>query len=149
MHVIKSLYGVPESGLHWFMTYHGHHITELKMVTSTYDPCLPITDGTIEGNFAIVGMQTDDTLMLATQQFIDAEEAIRERAQFRAKPTTRLIEDNLLEFNGCTLTMDGESIILKQKGQGQKIKVIDFKAPDRAQQYMEQRARGAYIAFIC
>ena len=27
----KPLYGIPESGLHWFLTYHGHHLDRLNM----------------------------------------------------------------------------------------------------------------------
>lgn len=146
--VIKPLYGIPEAGVHWFATYHGHHIRELNMVTSTYDPCLLITAGEPE-RFGIIGMQTDDTLMLGTTEFSQAEEEARDKAQFRAKPKTRLKEGTPLEFNGCTLTMNGETIGLTQKGQGSRIIAIDMTAPDRAQRYMEQRARGAYIASIC
>jgi hypothetical protein len=40
-------------------------------------------------------------------------------------------------------------LALGQKGIGGKIKLVDVKAPDRAQQYTEQRARGAYIASTC
>jgi hypothetical protein len=72
-----------------------------------------------------------------------------------------------LDFNGCTLTIEnGDTLTiencntltienskailnLKQKGQGGKIKLVDIKAHNRAQQYMEQRARGAYIALTC
>jgi hypothetical protein len=42
-----------------------------------------------------------------------------------------------------------DTIQLTQKGQGAKIDIINPKAADRAQRYMEQRARGAYIASIC
>ena len=47
--------------------------------------------------------------------------------------------------------MDATKLILnlRQKGQGGKIKLVDIRAPDRAQQYIEQRARGAYIASTC
>ena len=38
--VIKPLYGVPESGNHWFKTYHDHHTEKLGMKQSTFDPCL-------------------------------------------------------------------------------------------------------------
>jgi hypothetical protein len=38
---------------------------------------------------------------------------------------------------------------LRQQGQGGKIKLVDIRSPDRAQQYTEQRARGAYIASTC
>jgi hypothetical protein len=70
-------------------------------------------------------------------------------AKFRTKPKTTLSQETSLDFNGCTLTMEGTTLGLKQKGQGAKIELIDPKAPDRAQRYLEQRARGAYIASIC
>ena len=145
--VIKPLYGIAEAGVHWFATYQGHHCRELDMATSTYDPCLLITNGGPEA-FGMVGLQTDDTLAIGTSAFSSAEEAALQKADFRAKPKDRLAEGIPLEFNGCTLTLRGDTILLTQKGQGTKIKVIDNTA-DRAQKYMEQRARGAYMASIC
>ena len=52
--VLKPLYGVPEAGNHWFRTYHSHHVQQLHMDQSTYDPCL------LQSNepFSIVGLQT-------------------------------------------------------------------------------------------
>jgi len=94
-------------------------------------------------------MQTDDTLMLATPQFSALEIQNLEEAGFRSKPKTTLSRDAPLEFNGCTLTMTGSEITLTQKGQGAKIESIDTNAKDKQQQYVEQRARGAYIASIC
>jgi hypothetical protein len=53
--------------------------------------------------------------------------------------------------NNCTRTIEnGKAILnLKQKGQGGKIKLVDIKAHNRAQQYIEQHACGAYIALTC
>ncbi|KAI1676928.1 hypothetical protein KJE20_13017 [Pyrenophora tritici-repentis] len=130
--VIKPLYGIAEAGVHWFATYQGHHCKELDMATSTYDPCLLITNGRREA-FGIVGLQTDDTLAIGTPAFSGAEDAALQKANFRAKPKERLSKEVSLEF----------------KGQGAKIEIIDPKAANRAQKYMEQRARGAYIASIC
>ena len=62
MVVLKPLYGVAEAGTHWWATYFKHHREKLHMTTSTYDLCLLIT--TTKERFAIVGMQTDDTLGL-------------------------------------------------------------------------------------
>ncbi|KAF7571567.1 hypothetical protein PtrM4_090670 [Pyrenophora tritici-repentis] len=146
--VIKPLYGIAEAGVHWFATYQGHHCKELDMATSTYDPCLLITNGRREA-FGIVGLQTDDTLAIGTPAFSGAEDAALQKANFRAKPKERLSKEVSLEFNGCTLTLRGDTILLTQKGQGAKIEIIDPKAANRAQKYMEQRARGAYIASIC
>jgi hypothetical protein len=146
--VIKPLYGIAEAGVHWFATYQGHHRKELDMATSTYDPCLLITNGGLEA-FGMVGLQTDDTLAIGTSAFSNAEDAALQKANFRAKPKDTLSEEVPLEFNGCTLTLRGDTILLTQKGQGAKIEAIDLKAAHRAQKYMEQRARGAYIASIC
>ncbi|KAK1918638.1 hypothetical protein P3342_001687 [Pyrenophora teres f. teres] len=73
LHVIKPLYGIAEAGVHWWTTYHGHHCKELDMATSTYDPCLLITNGNADV-FGIVGMQTDDTIMLGTPAFSSLKE---------------------------------------------------------------------------
>ncbi|KAI1670831.1 hypothetical protein L13192_04188 [Pyrenophora tritici-repentis] len=96
-------------------------------------------------------MQTDDTLMLGTPAFSLLEEKKIQKAEFRSKPKSVLTPEIQLDFNGCTLTIDASKPILnlRQKGQGGKIKLVDVRAPDRAQQYTEQRARGAYIASTC
>ena len=145
--VIKSLYGIPEAGVHWFSTYQEHRCKELNIVTSLYDPCLLITDGGQE-EFEIVGLQTGDTLAIGMLKFSVAEDVALQKANFRAKPKERLSEEAPLEFNRCTLTLHADTTSLTQKGQGAKIVAIDTKCADRAQKYMEQRIRGAYIASI-
>ena len=146
--VIKPLYGIAEAGVHWFATYQGHHTSELDMSTSTFDPCLMITNHG-PTTFGMIGMQTDDTLILATPAFSTTEEEKIQKAQFRSKPKTLLSPETPLDFNGAKLTLEDEIVVLKQKGQGTKIDLIDTRATDRAQRYVEQRARGAYIASIC
>ena len=37
---LKPLYGIPETGNHWFKTYYLHHIQQLNIEQSIYDPCL-------------------------------------------------------------------------------------------------------------
>lgn len=149
MRIIRPLYGIAEAGVHWWTTYHRHHRVELQMQTSTYDPCLLITSGD-KDTFGLVGMQTDDTLMLGTPKFSAMEEGKIQEAEIKCKPKTVLSPGTPLDFNGTKLTIrhDG-SIDVQQKGQGAKIETIDPKAPDRAQRYLEQRARGAYLAAIC
>jgi hypothetical protein len=60
-----------------------------------------------------------------------------------------LTPETALIFNGCILTKCGDEIILRQKEQGKKVKLIDADTPDFKQGYVEQRARGAYIATTC
>lgn len=40
LQAVKPLYGVPESGLHWFITYRNHHEAKLGLKSSNIDPCL-------------------------------------------------------------------------------------------------------------
>ncbi|KHJ35050.1 hypothetical protein EV44_g4253 [Erysiphe necator] len=121
LHVIKPLYGVAESGVHWFTTYQKHHIEKLNMVTSTYDPCLLITKSdSIDSRFGIVGMQTDDTLIVANSEFSAKEQEKIEKAKFDTKAKQTLSSDMPLNFNGYTVAIDSSigSIKMYQKGQG-------------------------------
>ena len=149
MVVRKPLYGIPEAGTHWWATYHKHHRERLEMITSTYDPCLLIT--TTKGVFGVVGMQTDDTLILGSDEFAMREEKELAEAKFSAKPKETLSPETPLIFNGCILTQKEREIAveLRQKEQGKRLKLIDHKSEDFKHAYVEQRARGAYIATLC
>jgi hypothetical protein len=69
-----------------------------------------------------------------------------------AKPKEELSAENILIFNGCILKKrpDG-GLSIVQKEQGKKITLVDTtgKGGDPLQAYVQQRARGAYIASIC
>jgi len=149
MVVLKPLYGIAEAGTHWWATYYKHHLEKLLMTTSTYDPCFLVTR--TKDQFGVVGMQTDDTIILADEKFSVLEEDELIKAKFTAKPKQKLSHAEPLIFNGCVLTQDADvdSISLRQKEQGKKIKSIDVNSEDLHQSYVEQRARGAYIASIC
>jgi hypothetical protein len=140
MVVIKPLYGIAEAGTYWWSTYFKHHTEKLQMETSTYDPCLLISRSTAAG-VGIVSIQTDDTLGLSDSQFAAKE---KDELRFNAKEKEVLTKDNKIDFNGCVVTTDGNTISLLQKRQGKKLEA----ATDR-KSYIQQRARGAYIASIC
>ncbi|EED17240.1 hypothetical protein TSTA_022940 [Talaromyces stipitatus ATCC 10500] len=141
-----ALYGIPEAGVHWFDTYQSHYKDRLGMETSTYDPCLLMTTKGKE-NFGLVGIQTDDTLLVSTESFAGEEQVALQEAGFKAKPKTRLSQQVPIEFNGARITLQDEKVYFRQKGQAAKIKPVGKE--DRAQKYVEQRARGAYLASIC
>jgi hypothetical protein len=145
MVVMRPLYGIAEAGTHWWSTYFKHHRDQLHMDTSTYDSCLLISNANKE-SFAIVGMQTDDTLGLSNSKFEELEEHELAVAEFPAKPKEVLSEDNPIQFNGCILSMTKEKGVLdlQQKGQGSSLETVDSKV-----EYVKQRARAAYIASIC
>jgi hypothetical protein len=100
--VVKPLYGVLEAGNHWFSTYHKHHLDKLYMAQSTYDPCLMYST-TIP--FGLVGLQTDDILIVADNTFTEAEEAELKKAGFIAKKREQLAEGTKLKFNGRDITL--------------------------------------------
>ena len=147
MKVIKPLYGVTESGTHWFVTYSTHHKEKLLMKTSTFDPCFLITQDS--KGVGIVGMQTDDTIILCDKEFAKHKDEELMKAKLRAKPKEKLAEGHPLIFNGCILTKEDKNLVLRQKDQGKKLDTIDDKNDDHKQEYLRQRARGAYIASIC
>src|SRR5271168_2824690 len=147
--VVIPLYGIPEAGLHWYGTYRTHHRVRLGMEQSTYDPCLMVTKDP-RGPIGIVGLQTDDTLILGNQQFVDLEDEQLKEAGLVAKPAQTLTFDSPLAFNGCKLTVDVDGTISAiPKDQGKRLDLVDPSSTTAKQSYLEQRARGAYIATIC
>ena len=81
------------------------------MAISTYDLCLLVT--ITEDGFGIIGMQIDDTIILADEPFSTLEENELLNAKFIVKPKEKLIPDSLLIFNGCVLVQDGSIISLR------------------------------------
>jgi hypothetical protein len=61
--------------------YFKYHIEQLRMATSTYDPCLLVTTDEAAG-FDVVGLQTDDSLGLNNDIFAARE---IEKMSFKAK----------------------------------------------------------------
>jgi hypothetical protein len=140
MVVIRPLYGIAEAGAYWWSTYFKHHTERLGMETTTYDPCLLVTTAD-SGLFGLVAVQTNNTLNFNNSAF--AEKKARE-CVFLSKERQDLAVLKSFDFNGGILTLKNLILRLKQKNQGLKLK----SAANRPS-YIQQRARGAYIAFIC
>ena len=158
LRIIKPLYGIAESGNHWFNTYHKHHLEELHMKQSTYDPCLLSTN---QGDpFGMIALQTDDSLIVASEAFATAEEEAIKKAGFATKDRQRLTIERPFQFNGPRVSLQADgSILLAQE---RHIKLINLIKPEPAtltssrgiarpnvltkDQYVAQRARGAYVA---
>ncbi|EED23157.1 hypothetical protein TSTA_066100, partial [Talaromyces stipitatus ATCC 10500] len=66
--VEQPLYRIPKAGNHWFRMYYEHYMKQLAMETSTYNPCL-LHCRDLKQGFSIIGMQTDDTLIVADEAF--------------------------------------------------------------------------------
>ena len=158
--VIKPLYGVPEAGAHSYSTYHTHHKEKLSMTESTYDPCLLYTKEST--GFGVVGMQIDDTLILADEIFATAEENQLTEAKLLAKEQEKLTTTTPIKFNGGYIKQETDSLFLNKEKQCKSLLLVTLKTSidlvsSRGQvrtavtpkdQYIAQRARGAYIATL-
>ena len=146
--VVKPLYGIPESGLHWYLTYLTHHLDTLRMTRTRSDPCILIRrtkDGALDG---LILLQVDDSLGLGSDTFMQEEEQASKA--FRCKPRTPISEEET-GFNGISIksktetqtsnteTMRGYTIT-----QCDKIRKLDDKI-EGEKQFISQRALAQYI----
>jgi hypothetical protein len=127
------------------------------MDQSMYDPCL------LQSNepFGIVGLQTDDTLFLADGTFAEAEQNELHKAKFMAKEQEQLAVNTPLKFNSGLIQLVSDGITLTQEQQCKNLSPISTKLATSTgsrgatrtltpkDQYITQRARGAYIASVC
>ena len=109
--VIKSLYGAPEAGNYWFATYHTHYKEKLKIIESTYNPYLLHSNS----SFGIVGMQTDNILILADNNCASIKEDAIKLAKIMTKDRKHLTLIHPLKFNGVQIKLDSNGIVLTKK----------------------------------
>lgn len=159
LRVVKPLYGVSDAGNHWFATYQRHLIDKLGMEQSTYDPCLLYKSDPL----GIVGLQTDDALLLAENSFADAEDNALKHAKLMSNDRDYLKVDKPIKFNGVLIELaPNGDLTLKQETQIANIALVKnseaFTTSSRGiirsklsprEQYVAQRARGAYVASTC
>ena len=162
--VMKPLYGIFEAENHWFAIYHKHHLDTLAMKESTYDSCLLYS----HESFGIVGMQTDDTLLLATDDFANKEEKAVKSAKILTRDRSCLTFTNSIRFNGMKIQLHfsinnstfyitlfqethigGIILIQKDETSFTSNRGIIRKNLTPKDQYIAQRAKGAYLASIC
>lgn len=119
LRVVKPLCSLAKAGNHWFATCLDSYKKKLRIEMTFYDTCLFITKDS-GNNIGIVGLQTDDTVNVGTETFIKKEEKEIIRAKFKAKdqiiPEIGISPD----FNGCSMTIEVESIINLQKNQAER-----------------------------
>ena len=115
----KPLYSILEAGTHWWATYYKHHYDKLSIVTSLYNLCLLVT--ITKDIFGVIGMQTDNTLILGNKAFTQLKEKELTKAKLSVKPAKALLYNTPLMFNRCILKEDKDNIMLVQKGQGMRL----------------------------
>jgi hypothetical protein len=70
-------------------------------------------------------MQTDDTIILGDKRFLTREEQELVQANYTAKPKEKLIAAIFFLFNNCIHSLDGANINLRQKGQDNKLQIVN------------------------
>jgi hypothetical protein len=132
------------------------------MIESTFDPCLLHTESI--NHFGLVDLQTDDTLILADDEFAALEEKKLVRAHLTSKKREKLNLIISIKFNDelIILAIDDNILLLTQSKQFDQIRLIDVKTPidltssrdeikklvTLKDQYVAQRVREAYIATV-
>ena len=129
------------------------------MTESTYDSCLlHCTEP-----FAMVGFQTDDTLILVSDYFAIKKNEIIKTVNFMIKQRENLAITNSIKFNGMRIELDeNKTINMKHASYVESISliknhessIINFRDVVREKltsknQYITHRTQNAYVASIC
>jgi hypothetical protein len=93
------------------------------MDISTYNPCLLIT--LTNSVFGVVGIQIDNIIILGDKRFLIREEQELAQVNYITKPKKKLIAATPLLFNNYIFSLDGANINLRQKGQGNKLQIVN------------------------
>jgi hypothetical protein len=147
------------------------------MIESTFDSCLLhisqineiefiefINQSNFISHFEVVGFKTDDTLILAGDEFAALEENELARADLTFKKRQKLNLITSIKFNDelITLANNNNALLLIQSKQFDQIRLIDVKisvnltsSRDEIRkmiiskdQYVVQRARKVYIVIV-
>jgi hypothetical protein len=133
------------------------------MIESTFDSCLLHIEFI---HFEVINIQTDDTLILADDEFVALKEKKLARAHLTSKKRENLNLIISIKFNDELIILanddNDKSLLLTQSKQFDQIKLINLsssinltsfreeirKMITLKNQYVVQRARDAYIATI-
>src|SRR6266567_5622364 len=110
MVMFKPLYGIAEAGTYWWATYSKYYKEKLLMTTSTFNPYFLIT--TMGTPFGIVGMQTNNIIILGDDQFLTLKEDKLVKVNLIVKLKEKLSLIILLLFNKCIISLNKDSIAL-------------------------------------
>ena len=100
MVVLKLLYGISKAGTHWWAIYYKYYKEKLFIAIFTYNPCFLII---IKEVFGLIGMQTDNILILALKKFSVVKNNKLSKAKFLIKFKEVLVLKTPLIFNRCIL----------------------------------------------
>lgn len=91
LQVGEPLYGIPSSGLHWYLTYLQYHLDHLGMERSGVDACFLMRRRDVKLDWLIV-LQVDDSLGAGTTTLLAEEESQSHKFKSKSRcDTTQLL----------------------------------------------------------
>ena len=128
----------------------------------TYDPCLLYTNFSKESkNFEIVKLQIDDTLILKDETFANVENFHFHETKLLAKKKKKFTSQHSIKFNDVYIKQENSFFYLNQERLCKNLRLITLQSSDLisargvirksvtfGDQYVAQRAKGAYIATL-
>ena len=115
---------------------------KLKITSFTFDICLLFNDNII----TIVDLQIDDSFIVDIIEFMNMKSRELYVVDLMIKLCERLTPKQTLNFNKFIIIFDKNNIMINQTKQTKKIQLL-FKSFIK-EQYVAQRARGAYIVIV-
>lgn len=149
LHVVKPLYGLPESGLYWFETYHQNHTDNTEMKHAVVDMCFLFRKDSLLENSKIRGeicLQTDDTLNLGTAAFTKIKE--KQSQKIVRKPIQVLLDGNVIFFSGISIHLSDGILSVEQEFHIRQLTAPNETTPVDKSSFFSQRTRGTYIASL-
>jgi hypothetical protein len=143
LRALKPLYGIPESGLHWFLTYSDHHVNALHMTPCAADRCLFFRKGNDGGPPSTTALQVDDSFGSGDKHFLAEEEAVS--VHFKTKPRKLIKVGSTVKFNGSTITRPERGKYVLQ----QEEKLRSLIIPRTDDEAVSARAKIQYVASMC
>lgn len=135
---VKPLYGIPESGLHWYLTYVNHHKKALGMKQTKFDPCVLYrrVENKLEG---LTTLQVDDSYGFGVKAFLDKED--EKSKKFITKPRINLSAGSKRDFNGFVIEKCENGVCRLQQSE----KLSSLRIPTSKEDFVNTRAKIQYI----
>ena len=135
----KSLYGIPESALHWLITYHSHHFEQLDMKACRDDPCVLNNRKANANLIGMTALQVDEAFGHSDDNFLRREEEKSKR--FKCKPRKVFQTGDTAFFNGCSISAMDHGVHCR----GQSVKLRSLKQPMNQTEMVSAKALVQYI----
>ena len=102
VHVLLPLYGLVESGTHWYTTFASTLCSFLNLQRAAVDPCLLFQ---AQG---IMGLVVDDSISAGSPEFLERQRAVMSQFQ------TSGVKKTPYKFNGTTFKIQNNQLLLHQ-----------------------------------